>query len=111
MAAKKEPEEKKVAEEVVEEPKAAPEEESKPAIPWEQQKVRVRLFKDNERYRDDVTVVVNGRAWRIQRGVDVEIPMYVWQVLEASMAQDTKTAIMIQRESDDFKEKERHFAF
>ena len=106
MAAKKEPEEKKVAEEVIEEP-----EEKKPAIPWEQQKVRVRLFKDNERYRDDVTVVVNGRAWRIQRGVDVEIPMYVWQVLEASMAQDTKTAIMIQRESDDFKEKEKHFAF
>ena len=106
MAAKKEPEEKKVAEEVIEEP-----EEKKPAIPWEQQKVRVRLFKDNERYRDDVTVVVNGRAWRIQRGVDVEIPMYVWQVLEASMAQDTKTAIMIQRESDEFKDKEKHFAF
>ena len=107
MAAKKEPKEVKeevleaVEEEVVEEPK----------VPWDKQRIRVRLFKDNERYRDDVTVVVNGKVWRIQRGVDVDIPMYVWQVLEAGMAQDVKTAIMIQRESDEFKEKQKHFEF
>ena len=107
MAAKKEP--KEVKEEVLEpvEEVAAKE----PKIPWEDQKIRVRLFKDNERYKDDVTVVVNGRVWRIQRGVDVDLPMYVWQVLEQSMAQDTKTAVMIQRESDDFKEKQKHFEF
>ena len=93
---------------------AAAEEEvaaEEPKIPWEDQKVRVRLFKDNERYKDDVTVVVNGKVWRIQRGVDVDLPMYVWQVLEQSMAQDTKTAVMIQKESDDFKEKQKHFEF
>ena len=107
MASKKEPKAKAeevlepVEEEVVETPK----------IPWEQQKIRVRLFKDNERYKDAVTVVVNGKVWRIQRGVDVDIPMYVWQVLEQSMAQDVKTAIMIQRESDEFKEKQKHFEF
>lgn len=106
MAAKKEPEEKKVADEIIEEP-----EEKKPAIPWDQKKVRVKLFKDNERYKDDVTVVINGKAWRIQRGVPVDIPMYVWLELERSMAQDAQTAIMIQRESDEFKDKEKHFAF
>lgn len=107
MAAKKEP--KEVKEEVLEPVEEVVAEE--PKIPWEDQKVRVRLFKDNERYKDDVTVVVNGRVWRIQRGVDVDLPMYVWQVLEQSMAQDTKTAVMIQRESDDFKEKQKHFEF
>ena len=107
MAAKKEP--KEVKEEVLEPVEEAAAEE--PKIPWEDQKIRVRLFKDNERYKDDVTVVVNGRVWRIQRGVDVDLPVYVWQVLEQSMAQDTKTAVMIQKESDDFKEKQKHFEF
>ena len=106
MAAKKEPEEKKVADEVMEEP-----EEKKPEIPWDQRKVRVTLFKDNERYKDDVTVGVGGKTWRIKRGVPVEVPMYVWLIIKKSMAQDAKTAIMIQEEADSFKEKESHFAF
>ena len=106
MAAKKEPEEKKVDDEVMEEP-----EEKKPEIPWDQKIVRVTLFKDNERYKDDVTVCVAGKNWLIKRGVPVDIPLYVWLVLEKGMAQDAKTAIMIQEESDSFAEKEKHFAF
>ena len=34
----------------------------------------IRLFKDNERYRDDVFVSVNGRTFQIKRGVEVQVP-------------------------------------
>lgn len=80
-------------------------------IPWDEQKVRIRLFKDNERYKDDVTVVHNGRAWRIQRGVDVEVPMYIALIIEQSLNQDERTAMMIQRESDAFEQRKKNFDF
>lgn len=107
MAAKKE--QKEVKEEVLEPVEEVEAEE--PKIPWEDRMVRVTLFKDNERYKDDVTIGVNGRVWRIKRGVPVDIPMYVWLVLKQGMTQDAKTAIMIQQESDEFKEKQKHFEF
>lgn len=80
-----------------------------PAKSWEEQKVKVRLFKDTERYKDDVTVVVNGKVWRIQRGVEVEIPLYVWKVVEKGMEQDFNTATLIQAEEESFKKKEKDF--
>lgn len=76
---------------------------------WEDQKVRIRLFKDNERYKDDVTVVVNGKVWRIQRGKEVEIPMFVWKVIQKGMEQDFNTATLIQQEEESFKKKEKDF--
>lgn len=47
----------------------------------------VRLYKDNERYKKDVQVIVNGKAYLIQRGVEVEIPASVAEVLEHAQAQ------------------------
>lgn len=76
---------------------------------WEDQKVKVKLFKDTERYKDDVTVVVNGRVWKIQRGKEVELPMYVWMVVEAGLSQDFQTATLIQAEEEAFKKKEKDF--
>lgn len=80
-----------------------------PAKSWEEQKVTVRLFKDNERYKDDVTVIVNGRTWRIQRGKEVEIPLYVWNVIKNGMEQDFNTADLIQREEEAFKDREKKY--
>ena len=34
--------------------------------------VKIKLFKDKDKYSEDVTVVVNGTTFRIQRGVEVE---------------------------------------
>ena len=65
--------------------------------------VAIRLFKDANKYSDDVTVCVNGRVWKIQRGVTVEVPKYVADVLERSQDQDAQTADLIngqQREYD-----------
>lgn len=64
--------------------------------------VHIRLFKDNERYKDDVFVAVNGKSWQIRRGEDVTVPRYVADVLEQSMKQDASTARLIERESNGF---------
>lgn len=61
--------------------------------------VPIRLFKDGDKYKDDVFVAVNGRSWQIRRGETVMVPDYVAEVLEQSMAQDTATANLIERES------------
>lgn len=50
--------------------------------------VPVMLIKDNNRYKDDVTVTVNGINYQIQRGVPVTVPRCVALVLERSRNQE-----------------------
>lgn len=50
--------------------------------------VKVRLFKDNKNYQGDVFVGVNGKTYQIKRGVEVEVPDYVAEVLKNSSRQD-----------------------
>lgn len=50
-------------------------------------KVKIKLFLDNDKYKDDVFVGVNGRTYLIKRGVEVEVPKSVAKVLEDSGAQ------------------------
>ena len=64
--------------------------------------MRIRLQKDNWRYRDDVFVGVNGKGWLIKRGVPVEVPENVAEVLENSIRQDESTAMLIERESSKY---------
>ena len=54
--------------------------------------VRIRLFKDNSRYKGDLFVSVNGVNYKIRRGVEVEVPAYVAEVLENAqmMADDAR---------------------
>ena len=49
--------------------------------------VRIRLFKDNSRYKGDLFVSVNGVNYKIRRGVA--------EVLEHSQMQDERTAARI----------------
>lgn len=65
-------------------------------FPAEEERVTIKLFKDNKDYKDDLTVVVNGKAYRIQRGVEVSVPKSVAEVIEHSAAQDEKTAQLIE---------------
>ena len=71
--------------------------ETAPAAPKPNDLVPIRLFKD--KYKDDVFVAVNGRSFQIKRGETVQVPAYVAEVLEQSMAQDNATANLIERES------------
>ena len=58
----------------------------------EKKNVRIRLFKDNSRYKGDLFVSVNGVNYKIRRGVEVEVPPEVAEVLEHSQMQDELTA-------------------
>lgn len=78
---------------------AKAEKKAKPAKPEPEKLVPVKLFKDNDKYKDDVFVAVNGRSFQIRRGETVMVPDYVAAVLEQSMAQDNATANLIERES------------
>ncbi len=61
-------------------------------------KGKIKLFKDNKDYKDDVFVSVNGERFLIKRGIEVEVPDYVIEVLRNSAAQDEKTAMLIEAE-------------
>ena len=65
-----------------------------------EEKVRVRLFKDNGRYKSDLFVSVNGVNYQIRRGVEVEVPRSVAEVLEHSQRQDDLTAARIAAAED-----------
>lgn len=50
--------------------------------------VPVMLIKDNAKYKDDLTVTVNGTNYQIQRGVQVTVPRKVALALERSRNQE-----------------------
>lgn len=81
-------------------------EEQKKAIEEEKAKanelVEVRLFKDNNKYKDDVFVGVNGETCQIQRGIKVNIKRKFAEVLENSDIQDYETSLLIEKKSSEF---------
>lgn len=60
--------------------------------------VPFRAFRDNDKYKDDITVGVNGKIYKIQRGKDIMIPRKVYLVIMRGVAQDEHTADMIAQE-------------
>lgn len=74
----------------------------------EQEKmVSVRLFKDNDKYKGDVFVAVNGRPFQIKRGERVEVPECIAEVLDNSADQDEKTARLIEEKKEEYKASEQ----
>ena len=61
--------------------------------------VAVKLFRDNDRYKDDVYVAVNGHNCVIKRGEWVKIKRKFALVLDQSEVQDLRTAEMMEAES------------
>ncbi len=57
--------------------------------------VDVKLFKDSDRYSDDVYVAVNGQNCLIKRGEWVKIKRKFAMVLDQSEIQDMKTSELI----------------
>ena len=64
--------------------------------------VAVKLFRDNDRYKDDVYVAVNGHNCVIKRGEWVKIKRKFALVLEQSEIQDMQTADMLEAEQSRF---------
>lgn len=87
----------KKAERPVEEEKEVVREELDPM-----RKVTIKLFKDNGKYKDDMIVGLNGRIWQIKRGVEVEVPWAVAEIIRESLEQDQATAELIMQEEQNF---------
>lgn len=64
--------------------------------------VTVQLFKDNDRYKDDLFVAVNGDRILIQRGVPVRIKRKFAEVIENSQRQDQQTDALMRKLEEDY---------
>ena len=64
--------------------------------------VPVKLFKDNNKYKDDVFVAVNGENCVIKRGEKVMVKRKFAEVLELSDKQDYETSLLIEQKSSEF---------
>ena len=71
--------------------------------------VPFEAFKDNDKYKDDITVIVNGKIWRIQRGVEVMIPRYVYNVIKQSEKQDLAATNFAEAKQQAYKKSSRNF--
>lgn len=60
------------------------------------QMVSIKLFRDNNRYKDPLYVSVNDYSAQIQRGVTVQVPYYVKKHIEEMNAQDEATAMLVE---------------
>ena len=78
----------------------------KPAtVDYMKEKVKIRLFKDNDKYKDDLFVAVNGRTFQIKRGVEVEVPKAVEEVIRRSEEADLMTATLIAATESEYESK------
>lgn len=69
--------------------------------------VAVKLFRDNDRYRDDVYVAVNGQNCLIKRGEWVKIKRKFAMVLDQSEIQDMQTAEYLESEQAHYRDVEQ----
>ena len=70
---------------------------------WLEERVEIKLFKDNGRYRDDVFVSVNGDHIRIRRGVPVMIRRKHALLLDQSELQAMKAADFSQSKQEEYR--------
>ena len=68
--------------------------------------VEVKLFRDNNKYKDDVFVAVNGENCVIKRGEKVMIKRKFADVLDKSDMQDYETNMLIEKKSNEFAKSE-----
>ena len=74
---------------------------------WLNEYVEIRLFKDNEKYKDDVYVAINGKNCVIRRGVWTRIRRKFALLLDQSEIQDLRTAEMMEKEANRFADESR----
>lgn len=82
---------------------ATPEEPKKEASKM----VEVELFRDSERYTNDVSVTVNGKTTIVPRGKIVKVPPEVAEVLRNAQKQRNVAAEYMEREEEEFERKLR----
>lgn len=68
--------------------------------------VPITIPKDRD-HMDDVVVMVNGKAYQIQRGKSVEVPRFVAEVIWNSWKQEADTADYVNGLQDEFESKSK----
>ena len=68
--------------------------------------VEVKLFKDNNKYKDDLYVSVNGENCVIKRGERIRVKRKFADVLDKSDMQDYETCLLIEKKSSEFAKSE-----
>lgn len=63
------------------------EEEKKEITPAKEETETIYLFEDDDKYSAPLFVGVNGRFYMVKRGVDVEVPKSVSEIIKNSMVQ------------------------
>lgn len=48
----------------------------------------IPLFRDGDRYKDPLNVIINGKKYSVPRGVPLRLPSTVAEVIDQSIAQD-----------------------
>ncbi|WP_051965421.1 hypothetical protein [Thermanaerosceptrum fracticalcis] len=56
------------------------------------ERVPFRAFKDSKKYKDDISVQVNGKIWLIKRGETVYIPRFVYLAIDQAERQLAEAA-------------------
>ena len=74
---------------------------------WLNEYVEIKLFKDNDKYKDDVYVAINGKNCVIRRGVWTRIRRKFALLLDQSEIQDLRTAELMEREEGRFADESR----
>lgn len=69
---------------------------------WLNEYVEIKLFKDNDKYKDDVYVGINGKNCVIRRGEWTRIRRKFALLLDQSEIQDLRTAELMSEQSDRF---------
>ena len=83
--------------------------ESKKTIDPLDELVPYRAFKDNDKYKDDLSFTVAGKLWRIKRGEDVMIPRYVYNVIMDSENRALEAAKRAEAMQDAYKKSSKNF--
>lgn len=72
------------------------------------ERVKIKLYKDRGKFSEDVTVIVNGKAYIIKRGVEVEVPPEVAAVLANADEQRGYAVDYMQGLTDEFENKAKN---
>lgn len=64
--------------------------------------VTIELFKDTDRYKYDVVVRVDGKRYQLKRGIPIQVPRKVYDVVKQQLMQDQATAQLIESKESEF---------
>jgi len=81
-------------------------ENKNPLDEYMNERVPFMAFKDNDKYKDDLIVIVNGKTWQIQRGVTVMIPRFVYLAIEQAERQRAAAAMHSQELENQYRKRE-----